>query len=82
MHSRSKCDARLPCRQNPSQPDAPNSENSDEIPANAQRGNFSAEMMGEMNADYLMFGPMEDCGQTAQTSHDALETVAPAPMAF
>ncbi|ADO43292.1 hypothetical protein EIO_2191 [Ketogulonicigenium vulgare Y25] len=39
-------------------------------------------MMGEMNADYLMFDHMEDRGQTAQTSHDALETVAPGAHGF
>lgn len=53
-----------------------------QIPETEQRSTFSAEMVGEMNADYLFAGHMEDRGEVAQDSFDQLEQVAPGALDF
>lgn len=54
----------------------------DTVPADEQRSVISAEMIGEMNADYIFAGHMEDRGETAATSLEQLEMVAPGSGAF
>lgn len=54
----------------------------DQIPAGSQHADFSPEMIGQMDADYIVAGHMEDRGQTAATSLDELDAVAPGASQF
>lgn len=54
----------------------------DVVPANEQRTSVSAELIGEMNADYVFAGHMADRGETEDVPLAELEPVAPGASNF
>ncbi len=54
----------------------------DRVPAGSQEANFSAEVIGELNSDYIFTTHIADQGETATTMMEQLDQVAPGYRAF